>query len=195
MGRSGRPLFMAVLCLAFAAFTARPARAVVDTMVVVSMSPPSPSTLFGHNPSTPMNSTNSVEVTVHWNLVSTASAFIGVYTLIPGNPVATGTESLLTINAKGAGTGSKRFSIECDGKIPAVDIKNVQVVLMAALPYGDVKPLVTRVVPVNYSFKCAANPFSPLPNAGTNQPATVKAPGGPIGPPTVPTRLPSTVAR
>jgi hypothetical protein len=193
MRRSGTSFVVAALALTFVAATAR---AAVDTLAVDSMNPPSPSTLFGHNANAPVNSTNSVEVTVHWNLVSTGSAFIGIYTLgVPGNPTNNGFETLLTINKKGAGSGSKRFSIGCDDKTNGVNIKNVQVVLMAYHSDGSSSPLVTKTVPVNYSFTCVAHPFSPLPNAGTNPPATVKAPGGATGPPTVPTRLPSTVAR
>jgi hypothetical protein len=174
MNRSNRFLFSAVLGLALVAGSAR---AAVDSITVDSMSPASPASLFGHNAGRAMDATNSVEVFVHWDLESTSTGFIGVYTAgIAPNPPNTGVEMLLVINKKGPGKGSKRFSIGCDAKTPGCDIVNVQVALMASAPDGGSSTLVSKFVPVKYSFKCVANPFDPLPNQGTHPSINVPKP-------------------
>ena len=164
MNRSKRFLFSAVLGLALGAGSAR---AAVDSITVDAMSPASPATLLGKTAAAPWDAAHSVEVVVHWDLVSAATGYVGVYTLgVPPNPSHTGLETILMIAHKGQGKGTKRFSIACDGTTPGCDISNVKVALMTSGP-GGASTLASQIVPVKYTFKCPANPLVPGGNPGT----------------------------
>jgi hypothetical protein len=137
---------------------AGPAGAAVDSITVDAMNPASPATVPGKTIAAPWAATNSVEVVVHWDLESASTGYIGAYTAgVAPNPSHTGLETILTVDRKGQGKGTKRFSIACDGTTPGCEISNVKVALMTAGPAGA-STLAFQLVPVKYTFKCPANP-------------------------------------
>jgi CARDB len=167
MNRSKRFLFSALLGLVLGAASAR---AAVDSISVDAMIPPSPAGLLGKTAAAPWDGTNSVEVVVHWDLVSASTGYVGVYTAgIAGNPAHTGVETILAVAHKGQGKGTKRFSIVCDGTSPGCEILNVKVALMTSGP-GGASTLAFQLVPVKYGFKCNTNPTGG--NPGTHGPNT-----------------------
>jgi hypothetical protein len=146
--------FRSSALLAFAiALSAAPAFA-ADWVKILSMTPPSPASLSGVPPATPMGPANSIEVAFAYNLETQATGRIGFYTLgEPGNPTHTGVEIPFAVTKKGQGEGKTRFSVQCPAGFAGCTIKNVRFNL-----FFDGPPLVKLFEgheAVDYTFKCA----------------------------------------
>jgi hypothetical protein len=154
MNRSARFLPSALFGLAFAAGSAR---AAVDSIAVDAKSPASPATLDGRTAADPWDEINSVEITFRYNLDSAVTGYVSISSGVAPNPSHTGVETVFPISKDGKGTGTKRFSVLCEGKIADYEIRRLRVALMTTGPVGSVT-LATKFVDVDYTFQCPAKP-------------------------------------
>jgi hypothetical protein len=128
----------------------------MDTLDIVSMTPPTGSSMIDGN---------WVKVTFHYKLESAAKGKIMVLTLgAPGNPPHVSENVPIFVN-KGEGTVTAPFSVKCDPKYPPqIKISNMRYELFEINANGAiVRTLVDKFVDkyrhIDYKFDCPKVPF------------------------------------
>jgi hypothetical protein len=125
-----------------------------DWVKIVAINPPSPASLPGDLPGSPLAAGNSLEIAFTYNLETQATGRIGFYTAgEAANPAHTGVEIPFMVTHKGQGEGKTRISVECTKGFAGCTIKTIRFDLFFDGPSGLVK-LFEDHRAVDYTFTC-----------------------------------------